>query len=167
MTDIQIRNGKPRFGQSPTRWLRQALVAGLLALGGCAISIPYKTVAAPPDSSATVVVALTWASLDPQRRAVFDRYTNRLVETLPQQPGLLGYSVRRELLGNEVWTMTVWSSDEARRNYVYSPLHQEAITETYGIIQRARFVRYVTTAAELPPIWPAALKRLEAAKDSY
>lgn len=159
MTDHKKYWGLSRF--------RQLLVLGLLALGGCAIGTPYKTVAAPPDSSETVVVALTWATLDPQRRAAFDRYTSRLVETLPRQPGLLGYSVRRELLGNEVWTMTVWSGDEARRNYVYSPLHQEAITETYGVIRQARFARYVTTAAELPPTWPAALKRLEAAKDSY
>jgi heme-degrading monooxygenase HmoA len=104
---------------------------------------------------------------DDQKHKWQFRFRLSLVETLPRQPGLLGYSVRRELLSNEVWTMTVWSSDEARRNYVYSPLHQEAITETYGAIRQARFARYVTTAAELPPTWPAALQRLAATKDSY
>lgn len=144
--------------------LARMLPFGLLALGGCAIATPYRTVATPADGTASVVVAVTWATLDPERRATFDRYTGRLVNILQQQPGLLGYSLRRELLGNDVWTVTVWSSDEARRAFVYSALHQEAITETYAAVVKARFARYTAMPSELPPAWSIGLRRLQQAE---
>lgn len=144
------------------RWCRLGVPLGvLLAVSGCTISTPYKTLADPPDPASPVVVAITRASLDPQRRAAFDRYTASLIDTLPTQPGLLGYSVRRDLFGNNAWTMTVWSSDAARRAFVYSQMHQDAITETYGTLLNARFIRYPAMPDELPPRWADVLKRLD------
>lgn len=144
------------------RVLRRAAPLGvLLAVGACTISTPYKILADPPDPAAPVVVAVTRASLDPQRRAAFDRYTASLIDTLPKQPGLLGYSVRRELFGNDAWTMTVWRDDAARRAFVYSQLHQEAITDTYGTLVNARFIRYPAMPGDLPPKWADVLKRLD------
>lgn len=167
MAELRSRGGNRRNRQVMVRWLRCLAPVGLLALGGCAIGMPYRTVSAPPDPGAPVVVALTWATVDPQRRASFDRYTARLLDILPQQPGLLGYSVRREVFGNEAWTMTVWSSDEARRAFVHSPLHQEAILESYAAVTRTRFVRYVASPAELPPRWDDSLRRLQASGSGY
>lgn len=148
--------------RQPFIHLRRMLAAGLLALlGGCTVATPYRTVAPPPDEAATVVIAITWATLDPQRRASFDRYTSRLIDILPQQPGLLGYSLRRQLFGNDVWTVTVWASDDARRAFVYSALHQEAITETYAAVVKTRFARYTAAPSDLPPAWAASLRRVQ------
>ena len=153
---------------------RIGLVAGAFALlGGCTISTPFKGPGYDRDdgvtgdrSGATVVVALTHAVLGPERRN-FDRGVDRVVDSLAQQPGLIGSSLRRELFGNEAWTMTVWRDAAALDAFVRSSVHQQAIRDGAGDLAGANFSRFELPAAALPIDWETALDYLAASQRAY
>lgn len=143
--------------------------AALAALTGCTIATPYRagSESAPPSPDARRVVVITHAVLDRQARAEFDRQTRRVAESLRGQPGLIGYSLRRELLGDEVWTMTEWRDEAARARFVASPIHREAMAGGASALRSVRFARIELPAAQLPLTWSRALELLEQHERSY
>ena len=161
------RTTRPDTGHpAVARRLRRGVVALLLplaaALAGCAISTPVRLAAPTPADRPDdlLQVSLTHAVVDPARRAPFDRYVGRVVEQLPQQAGLVSYSVRRELLGRQVWTMTAWRSAEDRARFFGSGVHRQAMTEAAPALLKVRTVRLELRRAELPLDWPRALAAL-------
>lgn len=138
------------------RTLAAAAVTSLLC--ACAISTPFRGMAPATDSAVLVV---THAVLDPRTRADFDAQTRNVVDGLPLQPGLLGYSVRRELLGNQVWTITVWADEAARARFVASALHREAMAEGSAAITSIRVRRFALPEGSLPVRWRQALELLD------
>lgn len=143
-----------------------ALVAALLS--GCAISTPFRRVA-PPDVELppTMAVSLTHAWVRPDRRDDFDEHTRRVLTALPGHAGLIGWSVRRQIVGREVWTMTVWRDAASRARFVDSSDHRAAIASAYPAIERVRFARLEIGPADLPLRWPRALAALDAAERAY
>ncbi len=138
------------------------LMAALFGLFACEVSTPYRRTVLAPES-AEVVVGLTSATLDRGKRGGFDRYTRQVVDAIEDSPGLLGFSVRRELLGDKVWTMSVWSSEAHLDAFVRSPMHQAAIRNGMPAVLRAQFHR-VRRAANLPPLtWAEVKAMLESA----
>lgn len=138
------------------------LSVATLWLGGCAIHTPVR-MARPGDGDRpddALSLSLTHARLDPARRAAFDRYTREIVALLPEQPGLISSSVRRELLGDEVWTFTVWRSDEDRTRFFRSGLHARAIASASDAIVRLRTRRVELRRSDLPLNWSRALEWL-------
>ena len=149
------------------------LASAFALLGGCTISTPFKGPGYDRGQGVTgnsggdtVVVALTHAMLGEQRRN-FDRGVERVVDSLAQQPGLIGYSLRRELFGNEAWTMTVWRDEASLDAFVRSSAHQQAIREGAGDLAGANFRRFELPAAELPIDWDTALAYLATSQRSY
>lgn len=139
-----------------------AALAGLLP--GCAVARPFSGPAvdagAPPDAPVTMVI--THAVVDRARRRPFDDYTRRLVAALDagQYEGLVGFSVRKELLGDEVWTVTVWSDPQAMQRFAGSELHRDAMRRA-GDALRSVEVRHVQASrAELPWSWERVLAEL-------
>lgn len=108
----------------------------------------------------TYVLALTNATLDRSRRGIFDDYTRKLEKSLPDTPGLVGFSIRARPLGSEVWTMTLWRSDEAADDFVGSPLHRKAMRAAMPAVLTSRFYRGPWTSAK-PPTWAEAKTLLE------
>jgi hypothetical protein len=149
--------------------LRQILVlAGGVMLAGCTIATPYRSVpgqAAAPGE--THVVALTHAVLDPAIRRDFDRQTEAIFNVLGQQPGIVGYAVRRQFFGNEVWTMTTWRDEAARARFVTSQMHRDGIAAGGKAVRQGRFVRIEVPAAETPIPWSRALTLLESSAATY
>lgn len=143
-------------------------LSGLLALAvpGCTIAQPFQDVEATDGAvrDGTAVVAVTHAVVPRRYRADFYDYTRRLEESLGEQPGLLGYSLRRKLSGAEGWTMTVWSGEEALSDFYYSPLHGEALDALQGKLEGTRSCRFEVPVADLPISWERALEELEAAR---
>ncbi len=142
-------------------------------LGGCTISTPFKGPGydhadgvTKVDGGDTVVVALTHAVLGKERQN-FDRGVDRIVDSLAEQPGLIGYSLRRELFGDEAWTLTVWRDEAALLAFVRSEVHQRAIREGAGELAGANFRRFELPASELPIDWEKALGYLAASARSY
>ncbi|WP_291299070.1 antibiotic biosynthesis monooxygenase [Elioraea sp.] len=151
------------------RWAGIALLLG--ALGGCAIATPYREVGqAPADASAdAALVAITEARLGGDRasRAAFWDGVREVERSLPSQPGLLGYALRRELLGNTAWTMTVWDSEEALDRFVGASAHRSAMAAGDPAIASVRFARLTRARDAGPPPWPEALDALARRGQGY
>lgn len=140
------------------------LLACGVMLAGCTFATPYRSVAGQAaEPGETRVVALTHAVLDPATRREFDRRTEAIFNVLGQQPGIVGYSVRRQFFGNEVWTMTTWRDEASRARFVASQMHRDGIAAGGGAVRLGRFARIEVPAAETPISWSRALTLLETA----
>jgi quinol monooxygenase YgiN len=146
---------------------RSASVALLCALtiwlGACAVSTGWPRLA-PASAEAgdeRVVLVLTKVVVDAKARAEFDRQTSRVLSGMGQHPGLLGYAARRQLFGNQGWTMSVWASDAARSAFVNSSAHREAIAKSLPALVTVELKRLTVARKDLPPDWDAVLRLLD------
>lgn len=146
------------------------LTLALPTLAGCAIATPFRTSeTASSEAGETAIVAITQAELgdDAQLRRAFWRNVDRVEASLARQPGFLGVSMRRRLLGDVAWTMTAWADEESLNAFVASAVHQRAIAEAFGGLAEAQFVRFEVARTDLPVDWSTALERLEAGGRGY
>jgi quinol monooxygenase YgiN len=143
--------------------LNSLSISALLALlAGCSVSTPFRWLdetpaglAATPD--AQVIVAVTHATIDASRRKIFDQGAQRVIDSLLTQPGLIGYSVRRQLFGNEVWTATVWTDEASLLQFVQSPAHLQAVREGNIAIMQIDYTQIRLRKSELPVSWSRLL----------
>ena len=142
-------------------------LAVVLLLGGCAISTPFPQLKEAPGvgSEEKVVVVLTHIVVDSNQRNEFDRQTRRVIDSLPSQRGMLGYSARIQLFGNEAWTMSVWAEDTDRAGFVRSAVHQEAIVKSAPAIVSIQLKRLTLARKNIPESWPRALELLAEPSD--
>lgn len=157
-------------------WLRVrgVLLAGctfipsVVGLSGCQLATPFSGPGYDPergvtlaDAGDTVTIGITNAIARPFKRAAFDDYTRRVIKSLPKNDGYVGHSVRSRILGNEVWTMTMWRDEDALNAFVRSDMHRAAMREGLSGVRRAKFLRMPWPRASLPPTWDEILARLE------
>ena len=72
---------------------------------------------------------------------------------LSGQDGLLGFAFRQQLLGRQVWTLSVWSDRAALGRFLAASLHRDAVEE--GSIPRESLesLTLELAAGELPLDW--------------
>ncbi len=133
-----------------------------LWLNACAIGTGWPNLAPVPASAAneTVVLVLTHVVVDPRRRGDFDRQNSRVLASIGQHPGLLGYAARRQVFGNQGWTMSVWANDAARSAFVNSSVHREAIAQSLPALLNVETKRMTVARKDLPADWDAVLQLL-------
>lgn len=144
------------------------LVLGAACLEGCTIARPFEGPGWDPDGGVTlagpdrVAVALTHATLDKALRDPFDEHSERVVDSLLEgrHPGLIAFSTRRELIGDEVWTMTVWRDAPDLQRFFTSDVHGEAMSTASDAILRIHTRRLTLSRKELPLTWERALALL-------
>jgi heme-degrading monooxygenase HmoA len=146
-----------------------ASALALLTLPSCEVATPFRGpgYARPdgvilPGAGPTVWVAVTYAVLDNSSRGTFDDYSRKVVESLPQNDGYIGHSVRAKLLGNKMWTMTVWRDEPSLNSFVRSPLHREAVRKGLGGVLRGKFLRFEHPTDAAPPSWDDVLAQMQA-----
>lgn len=113
-----------------------------MTISGCTLSMPFKDTGNYAEAD-TVVVGLTNARLseNKSKRDKFWDYSAKVIDSLESQPGFIGYSLKRTLLGKEVWTMTVWASEKHLNDFVKSTQHQQAISNGLIGIDQGGFAR--------------------------
>ena len=151
-----------------------ALLGALLCcIGGCSIPIskPFswtgfdaKKGVIADNAGPTVVVALTHATLFAENRSAFDESANLVLDSMPRQPGLVGYSVRKQLFGDEVWTATVWTNEESLQRFAQSVEHMRAVSAGGAAVKTIRYRRFEMASSELPLNWSRALAVLDEGK---
>jgi heme-degrading monooxygenase HmoA len=144
-------------------------VLAMTTLPSCEVATPFRGpgYARPdgvilPGAGPTVWVAVTYAVLDNSSRGTFDDYSRKVVESLPQNDGYIGHSVRAKLLGNKMWTMTVWRDEPSLNSFVRSPLHREAVRKGLGGVLRGKFLRFEHPTDAAPPSWDEVLAQMHA-----
>ena len=145
----------------------------LTQLAACTFSRPFtgpgydSTRGVTLDSAGEeVVMVLTHARLG-DGRDTFDDNVSSILDTLEQQPGLIGYSVRIEILGDDAWTMTVWDEEANVDRFVRSSRHQTAIHESLSELTDMRFLRKRMPRSEVPVDWEQALQMLQGQGGGY
>ena len=138
------------------------LTAALLVLTGCAISTPWPrpALAGADRSDDLVVLVLTRVVVDPEQRGEFDRQNSRVMASMNSHPGLIGYAARRELFGDQGWTLSVWANDEARAAFVRSAVHREAIAKSLPALRGVELKRLTVARKDLPANWDQVLRLL-------
>lgn len=147
---------------TPSRSAKFTLGSLLLWLQGFAIGTPWPDLAAASDDDANeyVVLVLTRVVVDTSNRRVFDRQNRRVLASMGSQPGLIGYAARRQLMGDQGWTMSVWANDEARAAFVRSPVHREAIAKSLPSVRVVELKRLKLARKDLPADWDQVLLML-------
>ncbi len=139
----------------------------------CKVASPFRgpaTEASHPPDHETALIALTYVKTgtDSTKNAVFWENVMKVDAALPQQQGYLGHSIRRVILGNEGWTMTVWDNEQNLKNFVHSEIHQAAIANGIDAVVKGRFARIIVKRSDVPISWGKAEKILkEQGRDLY
>lgn len=150
-------------------YLRSVSFASIVALfTGCSVSTPFKWVEAPARDASVrsddeLLIAVTHARVDSAQRKLFDDGASRVLQSLPSQPGLIGYSVRKQLFGDEVWTATVWTDETAMLQFVRSPDHVRAVRESSSAVRTIEYARLHVRRSALPVSWSQLLVMTQSA----
>jgi len=148
-------------------WL---LLAGVIAaipfLAACRVGRPFRGPGydpaqgvVHPSAGRSVFVAVTRGDVQAGKGEAFSRQLRAVLSTMDQHDGLIGYAVRKELVGSRVWTMSAWVDRESMESFAQSPAHREAIAR--GGIPRSAFVAaFVDVEADRVPLSWAEAERL-------
>ena len=140
-------------------------------LGGCKVSTPLSGPGYDSEKGVTVIgndkltIGLTYVYIGDDRELNKSFWTNvkKVTSYLETSPtGFIAYSIRKEIVGNQAWTMTVWESEESLNAFVRSDVHQKAITESRDALQKVGFVRFEIDKEEIPISWNKAETIMEA-----
>lgn len=134
------------------------LVLGLwVSLSGFMLGPPFRGSdaldALPPD--ATVVVGVTHVTTgdDAEKNDLFWKHTNAVVASLPSHQGYLGHKIRKQLFGNQAWTMTFWRDETSLNDFVRGDTHGAAIQNGLAAVEKGRFVRFTVERSKVPLSW--------------
>ncbi len=144
------------------------LFSTIAILSGCHIGYPFQGPGYDPENGARmtdketqVFVAITHGVVNKNQKTAFSDNLKTVLASLSNSPGLIGYSVRKQLFGNEVWTMSAWTTEEALYNFITSAAHRNA-AEHGGISPETVRSAYLwTSAKKLPLSWKEAQHHLK------
>lgn len=142
----------------------------LCLLTACAVSTPFWTHDHAGDwRGGDVVVSVTHIVLknDSQARARFWEAERLVDSSLRGQPGLIGYTKRLEVFGDEAWTMSVWADPESVNAFMRSAAHRTAMARAQDSYVDARFVRASIPGHRFPLPWDEVLTLLERSGRHY
>ena len=108
----------------------------------------------------SVLVGLTYAVTgdDSELNNIFFEHVKKVEESLQDRSGFIGYSIRKQLFGNEVWTMTVWDNKYSMQSFVESDVHKEAMKKGMTALKTTRFYRFFIKKEAIPISWEKAEK---------
>ena len=138
-----------------------AIITLLVALlSGCTIGRPLngpgynqRLKALTGDPERVVVVAITHAELDRSHRRPFDKKSQEIYKSLESYPGYIAGSIRLRLLGEHVWTYSIWENENDLKNFINSKQHMGAIYSTDKAIKRMRSIQVKMPAGKVPIQW--------------
>lgn len=89
----------------------------------------------------------------------FLKYTRAIERQLETAAGLIGYSVRAQLLSKTFWTLSAWEDAGALRAFVEQMPHSEVMVKLLPVMSQTRFLQWPVTGSALPLDWREAHAR--------
>jgi hypothetical protein len=89
----------------------------------------------------------------------FLRHTVRITGQLRRSRGLVGYSLRAQLVAKRFWTLSAWEDEAALRGFVQAQPHARTMAALAPHMGETSFIRWTVRGSELPVSWEGALKR--------
>ncbi len=86
-------------------------------------------------------------------------HTVRIMNQLPKTRGLVGYSLRAQLLAKRFWTLSVWEDESALTGFVHAQPHTQTMDVMMPHMGETKFVTWSVKGSEIPLSWDDALKR--------
>lgn len=120
------------------------------------ISRPYISqlpLGQPEDQLVIVSVTVAYLGSNRTENKKFWAQVFRVHDSLQTQPGCLGHAIRRQFLGNQAWTVTVWSDTGCLDHFVQGSIHRVAVQESREALQSAKFYRTSIPTSSLPFTW--------------
>ncbi len=152
-----------------SRTLQFLVCCAFIILQGCHIGYPFRGPGFDLKEGPTtdyrekeVLVAITHGVVDSDARQPFSASLKDVRKAMTNSPGLVGYSVRRQIFGNGVWTMSAWESEEALMDFVDSPAHQAAVVNGGISPESVRSAYLWVSSDRLPLSWNEVEKIFEA-----
>ena len=155
-----------------------ALVSLLTLVGACDVMTPTGDLALPfegpgwsDESGITleleegqrVFVGATHLDVKNTNEAqtLFDDRMAKLREVLPEQKGLIGYSLRQNVFNNDRYmTVSVWRSEEEMLAWVVSDAHSAAIVDFATLGEKGITTAWEDDVENVPPAWTDVEARL-------
>lgn len=142
--------------------LRLLLLPLVAVCAGCTIGTPITTTrlhdAVPADTE--VHLSITHATVDPARSRAFTRQALAVHGAMDGQPGLVMFAIRRELFGDQVWTVSAWTSEADRRRFVDATAHRAAMAGSGPALRSLHVQRVVLRRDALPRRWDEVFELL-------
>jgi hypothetical protein len=76
-----------------------------------------------------------------------------LISSFTAIVGLVGYSLRANVLNSSLWTLSAWNSGAELRQFVGGPAHGLVMKQTVKWMESSRFVTWTSKGSELPTSW--------------
>ena len=143
-----------------------AMTAAVLITSGCKVGHVFHGPGYDPSLGVThskagqeVLVAVTTGRVED--KSGFTEQLRSVLQSMPAEQGLIGYSVQKELIGRQVWTLSAWTDEQALTNFLRGQAHRHAVRD--GGIPRdtVRSATYWLPTNEVPPNWDDAVKALD------
>ena len=116
------------------------------------------------DPTATYVLTLTRLPLRSYLRIPrIMRATLRIMRALKSSDGLVGYSLKADLLRKTFWTVSAWRDDAAVVEFVSSDTHRAAMVRLQPHIVQPWIETLTVSGSELPPKWSEIARRIGSA----
>jgi hypothetical protein len=125
--------------------------------------LPWRTTT-PPDPNNTYVVTITRLPLRRHTRIPsLMRTTLHIARVLAHSEGLIGYSLKADLIHKTFWTASAWQSTEALHRFVRSDAHLRAMRTIGRHMNQPRIDTTTMQGADLSPRWTDIRRRLSRA----
>lgn len=142
-------------------------------LGACRVEHPFRGPGydatkgvVHPHAGRHVFIAVTQGDIAAGEGKAFSGHLAEVLRTMDEHDGLIGYAVRKELIGSRVWTMSAWVDRDSMERFARSRPHREAIAE--GGIPRSSFIVAFSDVEidRVPLDWSDAERLLEHASST-
>ncbi|MEV0296216.1 DUF3291 domain-containing protein [Nocardia sp. NPDC050710] len=123
-------------------------------------TLPWITVNSGTDSQAQVMASrLEVTSL--RHVPGFLMASLTLWRQARRSPGVLGVSLKAELLKRTFWTLSAWTDKDAISGYASSDPHRTTVGIKRAVMRESTFVFWEVPADSLPITWAEAQRRLD------
>lgn len=138
-----------------------------MSLSAFSISTPFNFPQGKNKMAVNARLTLTHAYIREGKSDAFYKHSEEVVASLRQRPGILAYSVRRQLFGNQAWTLTLWDTEANKQQFISSKEHQAAMSQASILLTCARFLRIEWSGVVRTLDWDELIRRIGSEGQEY